>query len=394
MASVLVMGTFDSKGQEHAFLRDTISRLGQQVVTMNIGTGGKPLFVPDIDVGLRGTKPREQAVEEVTKRAVEKVRELMLQGLIGGVISCGGGTGTHMATSIMRTLPFGIPKVMVSTVASRDLSRVIATSDITVMHSVADLVGINSITGTVLEQAAAAICAMVKAGRNQPQSKGRIALSNFGFISEGARKAKDLLEDRGYEVVLFHTNGIGGRAMEELASKGVFRGVLDMSSHELADELLGGYCKGAGDWRLCLPGAVGVPRVVVPGGLDCAVFERWPDTGPLDLGSRKVFPYDFRYGVGLTPEESTVLGEDLGRRLKDYSGPFIMIVPLEGWSEADGPGRPLHDPKARRSLLDALVREASGKVALEEVPAHINDEAFCIKVVDALERLMGKGGPQ
>lgn len=390
MSAIAVMGTLDSKGKEHAFIRDIIRKSGTEVLTVNLGTKGEPQFPPDLDLGVRGEIPRERAIEEVIERAKGELIRLCLEGRISGVISCGGGTGTHMATSIMRALPFGIPKVMVSTVASRDLSHIVSTADITVIHSVADLVGINSITGTILMQAACAICAMARVKWTPKPSKARIGMSNFGFTSTGAEKIRRRLEEKGYEVILFHANGTGGKAMEEMARDGYFHAIMDLALHELSDEMMGGYCKGAGPQRLSLEGANSIPRVVVPGGLDCAVLEFTEGSVPEQYANRSIYFYDFRSAIGLTSEESASLGQEVARRLNNFSGPIKVLVPTMGWSEADGPGKPLHDFRSRMAFLVALKENLNAGIEVEEVQAHINDDEFAQRAVRVIEGLIGQ----
>jgi len=200
MGSIAVMGTLDSKGEEHLFLREAVAGRGMPVLTINIGTLGPPAFPPDLDLGVRGQMAREDAVEKVLQRAKAEVSLLQKSSEISGLISCGGGTGTHMATTVMRQLPIGFPKVMVSTVASRDLSSIVSTSDITMIHSVADLIGVNSVTGRILDQAAAAVCAMSKARWSPQPRRATIAMTSFGFVTEAAQRIRRLLEQRGYEV--------------------------------------------------------------------------------------------------------------------------------------------------------------------------------------------------
>lgn len=386
--TVAILGTLDSKGQEHLFLKEAILGRGLKAMLINIGTKGVPSFPPDLDLGARGDVPREQAVSQVVQRATAEVLALQGKGLISGIISCGGGTGTHMATSVMRALPLGFPKVMVSTVVSRDLSSIVSTSDITLIHSVADLMGINSVTGRILDQAAAAICGMVHSMWRAPKRRARIALTSFGFITQAAQWARSSLERKGYEVVAFHANGTGGRAMEEMALRRCFEGVLDLALHELADEMLGGYCRGAWSARLGSLGGGHVPRLVVPGGLDCAVLEFTKESVPAQHRDRKLFFYDFRSAIGLNPEESARLGEEVARRLNSYHGPVQILIPALGWSEADGPGKPLYDPTSREAFLDALKRDLSRPIPIKRVQAHINEKRFVKLAVRAMEELL------
>ncbi len=393
MSSIAVLGTFDSKGPEHLFIRDGIQERGLSALTIHVGTKGPPWFRPDLDLGVRwetGTH-RDAAIAQVIERARAEVRKLNQEGRICAIISAGGGTGTHLGTSVMRSLPFGFPKVMVSTVASRDMSATVGTCDITMIHSVADLLGINSITGTILDQATSAVCAMAATTPRPLQQRRRVALTMFGFVTEGASRLKALLEERGYEVVAFHANGTGGMALEELAAQGFFDGILDLALHELADQMMDGYCRGIGPGRLRPSPSRPVPRVVVPGGLDCAVLEFTRNNIPASYRDRKIFFYDFRSAIGLTQEESARLGEEVAERLSAYQTAVRLLVPKGGWSEADGPGRPLHDPAARMAFLTAVRRRLGPSLPVEEVDSHINEHAFARHAATAMEEMLAGG---
>jgi uncharacterized protein (UPF0261 family) len=310
------------------------------------------------------------------QEAKEKIYQLYREGEIGGIISAGGGTGTHICTSIMHELPLGAPKVMVSTVASRDMTQTVGTKDITMIHSVADLLGVNSISGMILDKAAAGICAMVQSNWMPDQKKKRIALPFFGFITDGAEATKRALGKLGYEVVAFHANGTGGMAMEELAAEGFFDGILDFATHELADDLMDGYCGGIGPRRYePVPGR-SIPRLVVPGGLDCAVLEFTRDAIPPQYEDRKIFFYDFRSAIRLNAEETTTMANQLAERLNNDSNSVKVLVPMRGWSEADRPNGPLYDPEMNLLLLAKLKELLNSQIEIREVDHHINDPAF------------------
>jgi len=260
--AIAVLGTFDSKSEEHIFLKNQIEQRGIGTLTINVGTR-KPSPVPvDLDLLeiVRANNPaipdgRDNIINAMMQEAKDQIKKLYEDGQISGVISAGGGTGTHICTTIMHELPLGVPKVMVSTVASRDMSTVVGTKDIVMIHSVADLLGVNSISGLILDKAAAGICGMVQS-HWQP---------SFGFITPGAEATRQALESLGYEVIAFHANGTGGMAMEELAEEGYFHGILDLATHELADDLLDGYCGGIGPQRFEPVPGKSIPRLIVPG---------------------------------------------------------------------------------------------------------------------------------
>ncbi len=395
---IAVLGTFDSKGEEHLFLKNRIEALGLKALTINVGTKGRPLFDPDFDIHselLNESEPsgsRDEAIALVISRARELVEELFGKGLISGIISAGGGTGTHICTSIMKVLPLGIPKVMLSTVASRDMSAIVGTKDITMMHSVVDLLGVNSITGAVLDRAAEAVCAMARAKWRPGSPRKRIALTMFGFITEGAEHTRAALEALGYEVIAFHANGTGGMAMEELASEGLFDGILDLATHEFADELKGGYCKGIGPKRLAPPDGRDVPRLVVPGGLDCAVLEFTRDTVPDAYKDRPVFFYDFRSAIRLSADETRQIAQTVAERLNLAPHHTRLLVPLKGWSEADRKGAPLFDQALTRIFLETIKERLDKGIMILEADYHVNDPAFAELAARYLHEMADSNG--
>jgi uncharacterized protein (UPF0261 family) len=380
-AAIAVVGTFDSKGEEHLFIKKAIERRGLTVFTINAGTKGPSPFPADLDLYVEVIKGedivgRDEAIETILTRAREVIEERYKKGEIFGIISAGGGTGTHIGTSIMRVLPLGVPKVMVSTVASRDMAKIVGTSDITMMHSVVDLLGVNSISGGVLDRAAGAVCGMVQNQWKAQSKKKRVALTMFGFITKAAELTKGYLEEMGYEVIAFHANGTGGMAMEELAAEGYFQGILDLATHELADELMGGYCRGIGPQRLEPVQGRDIPRLVVPGGLDCAVLEFTRDSIPDQFRDRKIFFYDFRSAIRLNEKETRILAGKLADKLNANTGSVKALIPYRGWSEADQEGGPLYDPVMRDSFVQTFRQSLNPRIEIKEADLHINDPAF------------------
>jgi len=381
--AIAIVGTFDSKEEEHLFLKDCIEKRGIPTLTVNVGTKNPAAFPVDIDLyprvkrSLKGnSSDRDKAIETSIAHARKDIRDRYDKGEIAGMISAGGGTGTHLGTSIMRVLPLGVPKVMVSTVASRNMAKTVGTKDITMMHSVVDLLGVNSISGMILEKAAAAVCGMVRTHWKSKANKKRIALTFFGFITRGAEEIKRSLESMGYEVVPFHANGTGGMAMEELAREGYFDGILDFAIHELADELMGGYCRGIGPQRLEPPPGRPVPRLVVPGGMDCAVLEFTRDTVPHEHRNRKLFFYDFRSAIRLNKKETTYLAGQVAEKLRLDPSHVKVLVPKQGFSEADHASGPLFDPAMNEIFVRKLKKELNPAVEIREADYHINDAAF------------------
>ena len=379
-APIAVVGTFDSKGEEHLFLKENIERRGIEALTINVGTKAPCPFTPDFDlypaISKENPKSRDGAIEIAIRLARSLVGELYRKGRISAFISAGGGTGTHLGTSIMRVLPLGVPKVMVSTVASRDMAKVVGTKDITMMHSVVDLLGVNSISGKILAGAAGAVCGMVQCRWEPEKEKKRIALTFFGFITRAAEQVKQCLEQLGYETVAFHANGTGGMAMEELAAEGHFHGILDLATHELADEMMGGYCRGIGPQRLRRVPGKDIPRLVVPGGLDCAVLEFTRDNVPEEYKDRKLFFYDFRSAIRLSADETLSIAKQLVEKLNHETPHTQILIPRGGWSEADREGGPLYDPGINEILIHQLKRGLGTRIEIKEVEQHINDSGF------------------
>ena len=393
--AIAVVGTFDSKGEEHLFLKERIEVRGIPTLTINVGTKNPSPFPADYDlyeqvVADKGVTPpsRDKAIQTVIDQARGLIKELYRNGEICGIISAGGGTGTHIGTSIMHALPLGIPKIMVSTVASRDMKNSVGTKDITMMHSVADILGVNSITGMILDRAAGAAFGMVQAQWKQAQEKKRVALTMFGLITKAAEAIKESLEEMGYEVVAFHANGTGGMAMEELAVEGYFHGILDLAIHELADDLMDGYCGGIGPERLEPIAGLEIPRLVIPGGLDCAVLEFTRNNVPEKFRDRNIFYYDFRSAVRLSLEETRFIAGQLAEKLNQDISKIKILIPTRGWSEADGEGRPLYDPVAQDEFMKTLRHHLDPKAEIMEVDFHINDSSFAELAAKVMDRMI------
>ena len=280
---LLIIATLDTKGREAAYVKDCVQALGIHPLLMDVGTLDEPLTNPDITraevVEAAGShldsikgKDRSVAVTAVQKGGAILARRLLEVGRLHGVFGMGGGTGTAIATHIMRSLPFGLPKVVLSTVVSRDVKEYVGTKDILMFHSVADILGLNAFMRLILGQAAHAVAGMIEKGSAIEKEKPMVAVTAYGINSVCALQAEPLLQERGYEMIAFHANGCGGMAMEEFVAQSLVAGVLDFTTHEIADEMFGGYCIGIGPARLETAGRHGIPLVVVPGGLDYAVF--------------------------------------------------------------------------------------------------------------------------
>jgi uncharacterized protein (UPF0261 family) len=380
---IAVLGTFDSKAEEHLFLKNRIEQKGLNAFTINVGTRAQSPAPVDLDLykliianNAAVKDSRDKAIAAMIHEAKARIRMLYEKEEITAMISAGGGTGTHIATSIMHELPLGAPKVMVSTVASRNMAKTVGTKDITMLHSVADLLGVNSVSGLILDKAAAAICGMVQSHWQPQEEKKRVALPFFGFITRGAEATRRALEKLGYEVIAFHANGTGGTAMEELAAEGYFHGILDLATHELADHLLNGYCGDIGPERFEPVPGQSVPRLVVPGGLDCAVLEFTRQNIPEQYKNRKIFFYDFRSAIRLNQDETRTLADQLAEKLNKGAAYIKILIPLKGWSEADRNEGPLYDPPMNMFFTQCLRKKLDHHIQITEVDHHINDPAF------------------
>ncbi len=389
--AIAVLGTFDTKPDEHLFLKKLISDRGLKTLTINVGTKTPSPFEADIDL-YEEFASRDDAIEGIITKGAKVIREMYERGEISGIISAAGGTGTHVSTSIMKVLPLGVPKVMLSTVASKDMKDVVGTKDITMMHSVSDLLGINSISGRLLEGAAGAVCGMAQKQWKPAEMKRRIAMTFYGFVAPAADTAKECLEEMGYEVIAFHAIGTGGKAMEELAAEGYFDGILDLATHELVDDLVGGYCAGCGPQRLCpVPGRV-IPRLVIPGGLDNLIGLFTRESGvPEQYKDRKVMFWDFRSGVRPSLEETLTVAGQIIEKLNTHDSTTKVLIPSQGWSVADIEGGALYEPSTNRALVDSLKEGINPRIEIREEDLHICDPAFGKMAATLMDEMVKRG---
>jgi len=396
ISSIAVLGTYDTKGEEHLFLKERVEKQGFRAFMINVGTK-KPascdvnldLFTSLHDRGvLSEGGERDEMIQAMLQEAGGAVKTLYDKGEICGIVSAGGGSGTHLCTGIMRVLPLGVPKVMLSIVASRDMSSVVGTRDITMMHSVSDILGINSILGGMLDKAAAAVCAMARSDWTLGKDRRRIALSFFGFITQAAEQIRSILEDKGYEVVTFHANGIGGTAMEELAEEDYFDGILDLATHELADHLMNGYCGNISPHRFEPVSGKPLPHLVVPGGLDCAVLEFDRHNIPEQYKDRKIFFYDFRSAIRLNEIETQTIARQLSARLNPAGEMVKVLIPMQGWSVADHVDGPLYDPDMNDLFIQTFKQNLAPTIPILKEDFHINDLSFAKIAADMMDEMI------
>jgi len=400
--TIVLLGRLDSKGKEYAYIKDRILGGGFNVIVVDAGTRGTPQFEPDISrqevARAAGVKiqdvvdPADENKEiRVMMEGASKIAQSLHDfGRLDGIMCLGGSRGTAIGTAAMRALPFGIPKVMVSTIASGDMRPYISTKDIILIHSVTDIVGLNRMTKRLLAYAAGAIMGAVGTEPELGASdKPLIAMSSMGGINRAVFSAQKFLEDKGFEVVAFHTVGTGGQALEGTVEQGLIDGVLDLVTHELTDHLYGGFCD-AGPARLEAAGKKGIPQVVVPGCLDFIVFSP-PEKIPESLRERKVYRHTPEVAVvRANKDEMVSIGKVMTEKLNRALGPLVVVVPNQGFSPANKRGKPLYDPEADRAFVEVLRQRLKPSVRIVEVNAHINDELFAKQAVGLLCELMQK----
>jgi len=402
---LLIIATLDTKGREAAYVKDCAQKLGIHPILMDIGTLGEPLAHPDITrvevveaagyhwEHLTKEKNRSLAVKAVQEGGAILAADLFEKGKLHGVLGMGGGTGTAIVTHIMRFLPFGLPKVVLSTVASRDVREYVGTKDIVMFHSVADILGFNEFMRLMLGQATHAVCGMIEKGTGIKKQKPMVAVTAYGINSLCAIQAEPFLQKRGFEMIAFHANGIGGMAMEAFIAQGLVAGVIDFTLHEIADEMFGGYCKGIGPMRLETAGQSGIPLVVAPGGLDNAVFSPFYPM-PDRLKGRKTHSHDIRYCVRMGPEEMKQFAHIIGEKLNRSMGRTYILIPKKGWSEADKVGMELFDPQTDQIFVEELKKIINHNIPIEEIDVHISDPAFALRAVEVLDHMIQVRQPQ
>jgi uncharacterized protein (UPF0261 family) len=407
MAAVALVGTLDTKGPDFAFLAAQLRAAGAEVIVIDAGTGDPDGLVPDVDgetvaaaagttrAELRAAADRGRAVTAMGRGAAAVVADLVARGRVGGVLAAGGSGGSSIAAQVMAGLPVGLPKLLVSTMASGDVSPYVGAKDVCVMYSVVDVAGINRISRLVLGNAAAAMVGMVAAqavaAGVDSDDRPLIAASMFGVTTPAVETARVRLAELGYEVLVFHATGAGGRALEALAEARLVSGVLDLTTTELADDLVGGVLS-AGPGRLTAAGAAGVPQVIAPGALDMVNFGP-PATVPGQFSGRLFFEHNPTVTLmRTTTEEMAELGRRIGRKAAAATGLAEVFWPERGISALDADGQPFWDPAADAACLAALDRELTpaGRV-LRRVDAHINDPRFATLMADRLHQMITEG---
>lgn len=404
MPTVAILGTMDTKGTEHGFVAELIRQRGHQTLVIDVGTSGPPTLQPDVtrdevvamagaDLGeIMARNDRGVAVTAMTRAVPIALEKLHASGRIDGVISLGGGGGTAIATAAMRALPLGFPKLMVSTLASGNTAQYVGVKDIAMMPSIVDVSGLNRVSRLILTRAAGAICGMVEITPPPAQDKPIVVASMFGNTTQCVEAARAIIEAAGYEVLVFHATGTGGRSMESLIASGLVAGVLDLTTTEWADELVGGFLS-AGPTRLEAAARAGVPAVVAPGCLDMVNFFG-PDTVPARFSGRVFYHHNPQVTLMRTnAEECAQLGRILGVKLNISTGPVAVLIPKKAVSVISAPGQPFHDPSADQALFDEIRANLRKDIEVQELDCEINDPVFAEAAARTLLRLMAAKTP-
>ena len=386
---IAVLGTLDTKGHEHAFVAERIRERGHEPLLIDVGTAEPPQIEPDIareEIVTGGfTEPNDRGtcVVQMAAAVPEFVAGLADKGKIEGIVSLGGGGGTAIATAAMRALPVGFPKLMVSTLASGNTAHYVGTKDIVMFPSIVDVAGLNRISRMIFSRAAGAICGMVEAKLDEGDAKPIIAASMFGNTTDCVNTAKEVLEEAGYEVLVFHSTGAGGMTMESLIESGMVAGVLDITTTEWADELVGGTLT-AGPTRLDATAKAGVPAVVVPGCVDMVNFgER--DSVPEKYEGRNFYIHNPQVTLMRTDsEENAELGKILAQKVNAYSAKAAVYLPTKAVSVISSEGQPFYDADADAALFGAIRANLKEGVPLVEMDCEINDPEFARACAEAL----------
>jgi uncharacterized protein (UPF0261 family) len=403
--TVCVLGAFDTKGEDHAFLREEILKSGFQVLTVNVGVlGSTTLFPVDYETNevvgaagldlekIRARKDKAEAMKALDLGAPALIRQLYQQERLDGIVGMGGSGGSSTIAAAMRALPIGLPKVLVSTVASGDVSFYVQGKDITIIPSIVDVAGLNRVSRLVYARAAGAICGMVlKEPPHSPEDRPIITASMFGNTTECVNACAKALKDKGFEVLIFHATGAGGRAMETLVADGLVEAVLDITTTEWADELCHGIFS-AGPERLDAPGRRGIPHLIVPGCVDMVNFGA-PSTVPEKFRQENRLFYEWNPSVTLmrtNVEENRRIGEIFAGKANAANGPVAFLVPLRGVSMLDGDGQPFCNREADRAMFEAITANLKPGIPVIELDLNINDPLFAAKAVEMTLELIQK----
>jgi uncharacterized protein (UPF0261 family) len=404
--AVLLIGTLDTKGAEVRYVRDRLAAAGVPVLVADAGVVGPPAFPPDIPreelfsaaganvEQLRKDADRGKAVAAAAAGAAKLAANLHREGKVSGVLGLGGSAGTTIGAAAMRALPLGVPKLMVSTLASGQVQPYVGTRDVMMLYSVVDISGLNRVSRLVLDNAAAAMIGMVRGSRIEDRGsseadKPLVMATMFGVTTPCVEVARRMVERAGFEVLVFHATGSGGRTMEGLIRDGLIAGVLDITTTELADELAGGVLS-AGPDRLTAAALAGVPQVISVGAVDMVNFGP-PETVPEKYKGRRFYQHNPTVTLmRTTPEENDKIGKEIAEKASAAKGPTTILLPLRGVSAIDAEGKPFWWPEADAALFESIRNWVAPGVEVVELDLHVNDPLFAAAAAERLLRMLGR----
>jgi len=417
---ILIVSTLDTKGQEVTFLKELIEQRGQQTILLDMGMRGEFLIPADIpceEIAEAGgisiheiktsTKSRDEIVSIMTKGAIKKTLELFQSGKLAGIVGLGGVSNTTMATNIMKALPFGVPKLMVSSGAAMPsyAGGFFGSSDIAIISSVVDMAGLHELSKSILIRAAGAICGMVETGAGAVMDSLKqtelplIAMTEFHYSDICCNLVREYLEEKGYKVIPCHAQGVGDRAMDKLLDQGIFDGVVDIVPSGLSEELFGGN-RAAGPDRLEAAGKRGIPQIITPCGFEmisCGPLRRKDSGDPLwvsrNLASRSYYLHDaYRVQARTTAAELRLVAKTVVEKLNKAKGPVKFMIPEKGWSTLSVEGQPLHDPDDDKVLVDELKKHLKPEIEVMKLEVHLNTQEFAMAVVETFDEMMKDKG--
>lgn len=402
MKKIAIAGAFDTKERENGYLADRIREFGGEVYLVDMGVLKDPHIVPDVTAAqaaaaggaslseLRSEKSREHSLAVMARGAAKLVREAYDRQIIGGIIAMGGGQGTYMAARIMRALPVGVPKVLVSTIATSayDQQQFEGINDTMVINPLVDVSGNNSILRMIMTRGAAAVTGMCRYQTTErAANRTKIGITMWGVTTPCVTAVQEILENSGYEALVFHATGLGGRAMEDLVRQGELAGVVDITLAELGNQITGGTFARC-DYRCEMAGRMGIPQVIVPGGLDMIKYVP-PENLPEKFKNRKRYMHNENLlFVRSDKEENAAMGKAIAQKLNAAKGSTTVVLPLKGISAVDREGEVFFDPEADGVLFDTLREKLSPTVCLREYDLHINDREFAEHVAELMLRAL------
>ena len=392
MKNIVIIATLDTKGEESLYVKKLIEKMGYRAISIDMGTGvrGELVYPPEYpreevlkaagssmdEIVSLGNIGREEKIMDIMAEGTTRIcRDLYASGKMDGIISFGGTMGTNLGTKVMRALPFGLPKVMLSTLSSGDVRQYVGTKDIVMLPSIADIAGLNRITETTLTQAAGAIAGMVTAGKVKASDRPLIGITTLGGTTMCALQAKKQLEANGYEVVIFHANGMGGRAMEEMIEQGLIQAVFDLSTNEIVDHMYNGWGD-AGPTRLVAAGEKGIPQLIAPGNIDHIIYSS-PESIPERFKHQYVHVHSLGIHVLRTKKNEMIeVAKFMAERINNAKGKIAVIFPRKGLSVLDLVDKEFDDTEANFTWLNTMKKHLKPEVEVREMDVHVTEAVF------------------